>query len=283
MVLTAGERRLAALTTTLVQRGVLPAFYRTPRKQLLLIRLLQGTLGGLLGGFGLSLVGQLEAGAISPANDLQVNGALALDSEAVAAGLQQAYQETYTESAKDAFRRQARRILRRSGIEVTWELTEPRAREVLRDLSFRASTRLMSRITGDVKGVLVRGVDEGLGTREIGRNLRGVIEDISSKQAEGIARTEVNSASNRGNFLAMEEAEVEFVQWIAAQDTRTRSSHLAHHGLVVKRGERFPNGLRHPGDRDGAIDQWVSCRCAGVSYFPLKSELTQQTPYVGRA
>ena len=60
---------------------------------------------------------------------------------------------------------------------------------------------------------LVRGFMEGLGTREIGRNLRGVIDDISSRQAEGIARTEVNGAANRGNFLAMEEAQVEYVQW----------------------------------------------------------------------
>ena len=69
------------------------------------------------------------------------------------------------------------------------------------------------------------------------------MQDISSRQAEGIARTEVNSAANRGNFLAIEEA----------QDSRTRPSHVAHHGLVVRRGERFPNGLRHPGDRDAAV------------------------------
>jgi uncharacterized protein with gpF-like domain len=79
------------------------------------------------------------------------------------------------------------------------------------------------------------------------------MQDISSRQAEGIARTEVNSAANRGNFLAIEEAQVEYVQWIVAQDSRTRPSHVAHHGLVVRRGERFPNGLRHPGDRDAAV------------------------------
>ena len=277
------EKRLAALTATLVQRRVLPAFYRTPKKQALQVRALQGILGNLLGGFGITLAGMLESGAVSAVNEVAVNGALALDAEAASAGLQTAYRDAYTESARDAFRRQARRILYRSGIEVSWELAESRAREVLGDLSFRASDRLMRRVTGDVKGVLLQGVDGGLGTREIGRNLRTVIDDISSKQAEGIARTEVNSASNRGNFLAMEEADVEFVQWVAAQDTRTRSDHLAHHGLVVKRGERFPNGLRYPGDRDGPVGSWVSCRCVGVSYFPLRSELTQQTPYVGGA
>ena len=93
----------------------------------------------------------------------------------------------------------------------------------------------------------------------------------------------MNSAANRGNFMAMEEADVEFVQWIAAQDTRTRPDHLAHHGLVIRRGERFPNGLHHPGDRAGPVGSWIACRCAGSAYFPLRDELTQATPYVGRA
>ena len=84
--------------------------------------------------------------------------------------------------------------------------------------------------------------------------------------------------------MAMEEAEVEYVQWLAAQDTRTRPTHLAQHALVVRRGERFPNGLKHPGDRDGTpIAAWISCRCAGAAYFPLRSELGRATPFVGRA
>ena len=130
---------------------------------------------------------------------------------------------------------------------------------------------------------LVPGVNERLGTREMGRNLRSAIDDIPSRKAEGIARTEVNGAANRGNFLALEEAQVEYVQWIAALDARTRPSHVAHHGLVVRRGERFPNGLLHPGDRNGTIGEWFACRCAATAYFPLRSELGQQTPFVGRA
>lgn len=81
----------------------------------------------------------------------------------------------------------------------------------------------------------------------------------------------------------MEEAEVGFVQWIAAQDTRPRPSHLVHHGPVISRGERFPNGLQHPGDRDATVGEWVSCRWAAPSYFPLQSELGQATPFLGKA
>ena len=282
-MLTLEERRLATLTATLAQRGALPAFYRTPRRQRRQAQRLKRAITPLLGDIGSTLLGLLDAGGINLVNEVQVNGALLPDTELATERLQGAYRDAYVEAARDGFGRQAARILDHSGIQVSWEMVEPRAIEVLRDLSFRASDQLMRRITGDVREVLLRGVEEGLGTREMGENLRGIIRDISSRQAEGIARTEVNSAANRGNFLAMDAAEVEFVQWIAAQDSRTRPAHVAHHGLVVKRGERFPNGLLHPGDRDGGIGEWISCRCAGSAYFPLRSELVQATPFIGRA
>ena len=272
------ERRLVALTVTLVEKGALPAFYRTPQKQAALEDKLKWHTTRLLQQAGVTLLGQMEQGGISAV------GALTPELEIVGQELQGSYLDAYMEGAEGAFERQARSILKRGGVEITWDLVEPRAVEVLKDLSFQASRKLMERITGDVKGVLLKSVGEGLGTREIGNLLKDEIHDLSSKQAEGIARTEVNSASNKGSFMAMEEAQVEYVQWIAAQDTRTRPSHLAHHALVVRRGERFPNGLRHPGDRDGTpIGEWVSCRCAGVAYFPLRSELGQATPFVGRA
>ena len=278
------DRRLASLTATLARRGVLPAFYRTPRKQAALGRKLRRELGALLGGIGASLLSGLDTGAVSPANEFQMDGALAVEAGTIGEGVQEAYQSAYLESAREAFQGQARYLFRRAGIELSWELAEPRAAEILRDLSFQASQKLMERVTGDVKSVLLRGVEEGLGTRETGGLLRDEIRDLSTRQAEGIARTEVNSAANRGGFLAMEEAQVEYVQWIAAQDARTRPGHLARHGMVVRRGQRFPGWLLHPGDRDGTpTGEWVNCRCAAAAYFPLRSELGQQTPFVGMA
>ena len=283
-MLTDTDRKLAALTATLVSHGTLPAFYRTPRKQRRQARKLQRAINPMLGDVASTLLGLLDAGAISPVNESQVNGALLADQDAVGQRLQGAYRDAYLEAAEDGFRRQAIQVLNRAGIQLSWDLVEPRALEVLEELSFRASERLMQRVTGDVRGVLLRGVEDGLGTREIGDRLRDEIRDLSARQSEVIARTEVNSASNRGSYLAMEEAQVEYVQWLAAQDARTRPSHLAHHALVVRLEERFPNGLKHPGDRDGTeIGEWISCRCAGTAYFPLRSELGQQTPFVGRA
>lgn len=109
-----------------------------------------------------------------------------------------------------------------------------------------------------------------------------MILDLKTRQAEGIARTEVNSAGNTGNFFAMETAQVEYIQWITASDGRVRETHMLQHAMVVKREARFPNNLKHPGDRSGRLDEFINCRCAGVAYFPLQRELTLETPYTGR-
>ena len=72
----------------------------------------------------------------------------------------------------------------------------------------------------------------------------------------------------------------------ARVNPRRASSPYLLSGLVKceKCGKALTNGLRHPGDRDGTpIGEWISCRCAGVAYSPLRSELGQATPFVGRA
>ena len=188
------ERRLVALTVTLVEKGALPAFYRTPQKQAALEDKLKWHTTRLLQQAGVTLLGQMEQGGISAV------GALTPELEIVGQELQGSYLDAYMEGAEGAFERQARSILKRGGVEITWDLVEPRAVEVLKDLSFQASRKLMERITGDVKGVLLKSVGEGLGTREIGNLLKDEIHDLSSKQAEGIARTEVNSASQQGQL-----------------------------------------------------------------------------------
>ena len=83
-----------------------------------------------------------------------------------------------------------------------------------------------------------------------------MILDLKTRQAEGNARTEVNSAGNTGNFFAMETAQVEYIQWISASDGRVRETHMLQHAMVVKREARFPNNLKHPGDRSDRLDEF---------------------------
>ncbi|MBC8280742.1 MAG: hypothetical protein H8E48_08155 [Chloroflexi bacterium] len=279
----AEHRRMVALTVELVKRKELPAFYVAPPKRNKLEQALQRRLSRELAGLAGGLIEGLGAGTLGLSNEGAIAASLAEEVEVATNGVQTAYEEAYLISAEDSFNREAAQILSRSGVGLEWDLVQPQARQVLKDQSFQASKALMDRVVGDVNKTLLGGFDEGLGTREIGKNLTGVIRNLRSRDAEGIARTEINSAGNTGNFLALKTANVEYMQWISAQDARVRTSHMLQHGLVVKREERFPNNLQHPGDRDGRLEEWINCRCAGVAYFPTNRDLLKDTPYVGRA
>lgn len=278
------QRRLWQVTRQLVALGELPALYQTPREQLVAERALQRELGPILRRAFERLVGLLRQNEINPGNEFEVDRALAQGVGQARESVEEAYRGRYQQAARDAFQRQARDILSKAGIDLTWSQVEPRALQLLDDLAFTASQKLLERVVGDVKGVLRDGFQQGLGTREIGDRLRDVIRGISSRQAENIARTEVNSAANTGNFLAADASGLDYGQWLTANDQRVRPTHIAQHGMVVRKGERFPDGLLHPGDRSGTpVGEWINCRCAWAVYFPLRSELTRQTPFIGRA
>ena len=72
-------------------------------------------------------------------------------------------------------------------------------------------------------------------------------------------------------MMSYEKAGVEQIQWLATLDERVRETHLALHGAAVDRGERFWNGLRFPGDKEGDIGEWISCRCAVKQTQPGKT------------
>jgi hypothetical protein len=56
--------------------------------------------------------------------------------------------------------------------------------------------------------------------------------------------------------------------WLATLDGRTRDSHAAMDGEEVELDEKFSNGLRFPGDPNGAPSQVYNCRCRMVHVFP---------------
>lgn len=79
-------------------------------------------------------------------------------------------------------------------------------------------------------------------------------------------RTAVTSAENGGRLVRLQSLEGAGVtglgkQWIATGDERTRESHMAVNGEIVKVNERFSNGLMNPGDPNGAASEVYNCRC----------------------
>lgn len=80
-------------------------------------------------------------------------------------------------------------------------------------------------------------------------------------------RTAVTSAENGGRLSRLQAIEAAGVtglgkQWLATGDDRTRESHMAVNGEIVKPQERFSNGLLCPGDPAGAASEVYNCRCS---------------------
>lgn len=85
------------------------------------------------------------------------------------------------------------------------------------------------------------------------------------------ARTAMHSAANAGNSFTTTKIEslgykVEDV-WMATVDGRTRESHARLHGVAVRHGDKFPNGLRYPCDPEGYPSEVYNCRCTTVQHI----------------
>lgn len=152
--------------------------------------------------------------------------------------------------------------LKQKGVVVTDDMVIQSFQEQV----FQVSNDTMARLSGDVSDTLLRGYDEGLGTKETAKLVKEVFARMKDYEALRIARTEINSAQNYGAVQTMEKFGVQYYQWISATDSRTRDSHTNMNGQIAKAGELFSNGLRYAGDKSGRIEEWINCRCRVVPY-----------------
>lgn len=108
----------------------------------------------------------------------------------------------------------------------------------------------------DVKRVILAGVDEDLGTAQIGRNLRQYYKDHSPSKAMRTARTETSHAAGFGQREAAKQSGVVKKKiWLTSRDDRVRDSHIAMEGETVDLDERYSDGSMFPGEQD------IMCRC----------------------
>jgi hypothetical protein len=138
-------------------------------------------------------------------------------------------------------------------------------------------------------GALDRGYQDGIGTAEIARNVRGVVAGLARFRAEAIARTETHGAANYGSDSAAKLTGLPLKrEWLAAQDERTRESHAAADGQIVGPEDAFTVGsswLMYPGDPSGPPEEVVNCRCVlgyivddGIDDLPAEQGLTEAPP-----
>lgn len=133
--------------------------------------------------------------------------------------------------------------------------------------TFIASQHTLNRVKNNIMTILSDGYRDGLGIKEVERNLIKEFSKLKGYEAQRIARTEINSAQNMGNYQTLQDFDVNYQQWWTGQDARVRDSHKEIHGQITRVGNAFSNGLLYPGDRTGPIKEWINCRCTGVPYL----------------
>lgn len=99
-------------------------------------------------------------------------------------------------------------------------------------------------------------------TTKLIRDYIGEANEIRKNQSYTIARTEMGSISSEARMDAYKENDVQYVEWSAAHDDKTRDSHVAADQQgPIQLGEKFINGLTMPNEFGAPADEVIGCRC----------------------
>lgn len=155
----------------------------------------------------------------------------------------------------------------------------------LKTYKFEASEHTKSRVTDEINNTLGEAYREGWGRENVTKRIQQKFTALATWESRRIAVTEVNSARNLAHYNQLIEDNIAYQKWIPSKDEKVRDSHKMHPigvgGEIVPVGERFSNGLLHPGDKEGGpIKEWVNCRCTSVAFIiPLGYEAPSFWPF----
>lgn len=117
---------------------------------------------------------------------------------------------------------------------------------------------------------VMQSIIQGESIDDLAKRLASVT-DMNETSAVRNARTMITSAQNAGREDQYKRAESMGIKlskcWIATLDHRTRASHIAIDGEIIKEGETFSNGLEYPGDMNGDPREVYNCRCRTIAIF----------------
>jgi len=114
-----------------------------------------------------------------------------------------------------------------------------------------------------LRDTLVEGLAEMETTAELMERVKQVYNFAQSRSLT-IARTETGQAMGIARDAAMGQMQVVKHRWVTAGDEHVRVSHQEINGMVVERGQLFPNGCRFPCDPDGPAKEVINCRCVAA-------------------
>jgi len=164
--------------------------------------------------------------------------------------------------------------LQSAGLSVGYDDVSQKIINMMEQATFQASRITLDRMTGDVMGTLQQGIQQGFGVEQTLDLLRNDFKRMEEYELRRIARTELNNYANRASYETEKEFGVEFHQWISADDENVRGNdpsdkadHMELHLQITRVGHRFSNGLRYPGDKEGALEEIINCRCRVVPFL----------------
>lgn len=144
--------------------------------------------------------------------------------------------------------------------------TLPSAEERLLNRTFTASERTLSRVDSQINQIITDGYRSGKGINDVANSLNQRFDQLTTWESKRIARTEIHNSHNVAVMDTYQELGVEYTMWIAAEDERTRDSHLEINGEIIPMGGTYSNGLAYPGDTSGDIEEWINCRCSNAPF-----------------
>ncbi len=123
-------------------------------------------------------------------------------------------------------------------------------------------------VWGTIKGELQAGLDAGDSMRDLASRIRGKFNEMARGRAETIAMTETSAAYGVARQEAMEQAGIQFKQWLTSGLPNVRATHDAANGQIVNIDEPFQVGddmLDHPGDPSGSPGEVINCHCVSIA------------------
>ena len=144
--------------------------------------------------------------------------------------------------------------------------TIPQAEQDLLNRTFRTSQNTLNRVDNQLNRIISDGYREGKGINKVANDITQRFDQLADWEARRIARTEINTSHNQATRDQYKEDGVEYTQWIAAGDDRTRDSHVDVDGEIIPIEGKYSNGLAFPGDTSGPIEEWINCRCSNAPF-----------------
>lgn len=166
--------------------------------------------------------------------------------------------------------------LRRVGVGISFDVSNPRAQRALRTQAQRFAREVNETTYQRLKDSLADGIAAGEGIPELEARVSTVMDGRIDSSAETIARTEVGKGYSTGEIFGYHQSGiVKQKGWLSTLDGQTRDSHIDMHGQIVDLDDDFksPDGGSAPGPLQFNIpEEDINCRCSTTAIVDSNGE-----------